>query len=39
MPGGPSQVDTFDYKPAIAANAGQRPARLIARVSATPRTD
>lgn len=25
MPGGPSQVDTFDYKPAIAKCAGQRP--------------
>lgn len=25
MPGGPSQVDTFDYKPAIARHAGQRP--------------
>ena len=25
MPGGPSQVDTFDYKPAIAKHAGQRP--------------
>ena len=25
MPGGPSQVDTFDYKPMIAKNAGQRP--------------
>jgi hypothetical protein len=25
MPGGPSQVDTFDYKPAIAQHAGQRP--------------
>lgn len=25
MPGGPSQVDTFDYKPEIAKNAGQRP--------------
>ena len=25
MPGGPSQVDTFDYKPAIEKNAGQRP--------------
>ncbi len=25
MPGGPSQVDTFDYKPALAGNAGQRP--------------
>jgi hypothetical protein len=25
MPGGPSQVDTFDYKPAIAKYAGQRP--------------
>ncbi|MFP6878818.1 MAG: DUF1501 domain-containing protein [Roseibacillus sp.] len=25
MPGGPSQVDTFDYKPALEKNAGQRP--------------
>jgi hypothetical protein len=25
MPGGPSQVDTFDYKPLIAQHAGQRP--------------
>lgn len=25
MPGGPSQVDTFDYKPLIAEFAGQRP--------------
>ena len=25
MPGGPSQVDTFDYKPEIAKHAGQRP--------------
>ena len=25
MPGGPSSIDTFDYKPAIAKNAGQRP--------------
>ncbi len=25
MPGGPSQVDTFDYKPAIQQHAGQRP--------------
>ena len=25
MPGGPSQVDTFDYKPQIARHAGQRP--------------
>lgn len=25
MPGGPSQVDTFDYKPQIAKFAGQRP--------------
>lgn len=25
MPGGPSQVDTFDYKPMIAKYAGQRP--------------
>src|SRR5262245_21511759 len=28
MPGGPSQVDTFDYKPAIAKYAGQRPAEV-----------
>jgi hypothetical protein len=32
MPGGPSQVDTFDYKPALAKNAGQRPA-LVDRKS------
>jgi hypothetical protein len=25
MPGGPSQVDTFDYKPLLAKHAGQRP--------------
>ncbi|MDP7496590.1 MAG: DUF1501 domain-containing protein, partial [Roseibacillus sp.] len=25
MPGGPSQVDTFDYKPSLAKYAGQRP--------------
>lgn len=25
MPGGPSQVDTFDYKPAIAKHQGERP--------------
>ena len=25
MPGGPSQVDTFDYKPMIARHAGERP--------------
>ena len=25
MPGGPSQVDTFDYKPSLARFAGQRP--------------
>ena len=25
MPGGPSQVDTFDYKPEIARCSGQRP--------------
>ena len=25
MPGGPSQVDTFDYKPQLAKHAGQRP--------------
>lgn len=28
MPGGPSQVDTFDYKPEIAKYAGQRPAEV-----------
>ena len=28
MPGGPSQVDTFDHKPAIARFAGQRPAEV-----------
>jgi hypothetical protein len=28
MPGGPSQVDTFDYKPEIARYAGQRPAEV-----------
>jgi hypothetical protein len=32
MPGGPSQVDTFDYKPALAKNAGQRP-ELVNRKS------
>ena len=28
MPGGPSQVDTFDHKPLIAKNAGKRPAEV-----------
>ncbi len=28
MPGGPSQVDTFDYKPQIARYAGQRPGEV-----------
>ncbi len=28
MPGGPSHVDTFDYKPDIARYAGQRPAEV-----------
>jgi len=28
MPGGPSQVDTFDYKPEIAKYAGQRPSEV-----------
>ena len=32
MPGGPSQVDTFDYKPALARYAGQRP-QLVDRKS------
>ena len=31
MPGGPSQVDTFDYKPELARNAGQRPALVDRR--------
>ena len=30
MPGGPSQVDTFDYKPDIQKHAGQRP-KLVDR--------
>ena len=32
MPGGPSQVDTFDYKPLLAKHAGERPA-LVDRKS------
>ena len=32
MPGGPSQVDTFDYKPDIAAHPGERPT-IVARKS------
>ena len=28
MPGGPSQVDTFDHKPDIAKHAGQRPSEV-----------
>ncbi len=28
MPGGPSQVDTFDHKPAIRDHAGQRPSEV-----------
>lgn len=32
MPGGPSQVDTFDYKPALARHAGERP-KLVDRKS------
>jgi hypothetical protein len=28
MPGGPSQVDTFDYKPEIAKHAGERPTEV-----------
>ncbi|MDG2125430.1 MAG: DUF1501 domain-containing protein [Verrucomicrobiales bacterium] len=32
MPGGPSQVDTFDYKPALAKHAGERP-KLVDRKS------
>ncbi|GIT05061.1 MAG: hypothetical protein CM1200mP29_04720 [Verrucomicrobiota bacterium] len=38
MPGGPSQVDTFDYKPKIAEFAGQRPKIVIASHWGTPRT-
>ncbi len=32
MPGGPSQVDTFDYKPMLAKHAGERPS-LVDRKS------
>ena len=32
MPGGPSQVDTFDYKPLLAKHAGERP-KLVDRKS------
>ena len=32
MPGGPSQVDTFDYKPLLAKHAGERP-QLVDRKS------
>ena len=32
MPGGPSQVDTFDHKPLLAKHAGQRP-QLVNRKS------
>ncbi len=32
MPGGPSQVDTFDYKPMLAKHAGERP-ELVDRKS------
>ncbi len=32
MPGGPSQVDTFDYKPSLAKHAGERP-KLVDRKS------
>jgi hypothetical protein len=28
MPGGPSAIDTFDYKPALEKHAGQRPAEV-----------
>lgn len=28
MPGGPSQVDTFDYKPLIKKHAGERPSTV-----------
>ena len=31
MPGGPSQVDTFDYKPMLAKHAGERPASVDRR--------
>ena len=31
MPGGPSHVDTFDYKPAIKQYEGQRPAEVDRR--------
>ena len=35
MPGGPSQVDLFDPKPALAQNAGQRPASVNLRTERT----
>ena len=31
MPGGPSAIDTFDYKPDIAQHAGERPASVDLR--------
>ena len=33
MPGGPSQVDTFDYKPKIAEFAGKRPRDCRSKVA------
>jgi len=35
MDGGPSQLDTFDYKPALAKYHGQDPAKLLGKLEAT----
>ena len=35
MDGGPSQIDTFDHKPALAKYAGQDPAKVLGKVEAT----
>ncbi len=35
MDGGPSQVDTFDYKPLLKKYAGQDPAKVMGKIDAT----
>src|SRR5579859_323904 len=35
MDGGPSQVDTFDYKPMLEKHHGKNPAQVIGRVEKT----
>ena len=35
MDGGPSQVDTFDYKPALAKYNGQDPRKVIGKLAPT----